>query len=106
MERLRNQKNELDRRKEELEKRQQLEQHSRDALEHLERFSRQVTQGLDVMTFEERQQLLQLLVERVTVENGRAVVETIIPGGPDGNLRNPRREPVEPSFQMSAQPLA
>ena len=96
MERLRNQKKELDRRKEELEKRQQLEQHSRDALAHLERFSRQVTQGLDAMTFEERQTLLQLLVERVTVEDGRVAIETVIPSGHDGNMRNPRREPVEP----------
>ncbi len=71
MERLRKQKTELRRRVEELNQRHQLEQHSRYALEHLNRFSRNITHRLNAMTFEERQTLLQLLVEKVTVEDGR-----------------------------------
>jgi len=39
------------------------------------------------MTFEERQQLLRLVVERVTVEYGVARVETVIPLEKD-NLRH------------------
>jgi len=45
------------------------------ALEHLERFCRQVSQGLETLTFEERQQLLRLVVERITVDNGRIRIE-------------------------------
>ena len=71
-----------------LDQRQQREQDSRAALEHLEQFCRHVSQGLDVLTFEERQQLLRLVVESVTVENGRVRVETVIPTRGD-NLRNP-----------------
>ena len=49
------------------------------------------------MTFEERQQLLRLVVERVTVEDERVTVETVIPTrGDDVKLRNRRSEPVEP----------
>ena len=38
-----------------------------------------MSEGLDHLTFEERQQLLRLLVERVTVREDRIRVETIIP---------------------------
>ena len=95
MDKLRQQKSDLDRRHRELDQRQQQEQHSRSALDHIDRFCRQVTQGLDALTFEEREQLLKLLVEKVTVEDGRARIETVIPTGPE-NLRNPRGELVEP----------
>ena len=96
MDKLRQQRTELERRGRELDQRQQWEQHSRNALEHVDRFCRQVTQGLDTLTFEERQQLLALLVEKVTVEDGRARIETVIPTtGPD-KLRSPCGEPVEP----------
>ncbi len=95
MNKLRHQKSDLDRRDRELDQRQQLEQHSRNALDHIDRFCRQVTQGLDALAFEEREQLLKLLVEKVTVDDERARIETVIPTGPD-NLRNPRGEPVEP----------
>ena len=101
MDKLRRQKTELERRGRELDQRQQMEHDSHNALEHIDRFCRQVTQGLDSLTFEARQQLLQLLVEKVTVEDGRARVETIIPplGGPDnlrtlrGSTGSPRRAP-------------
>ena len=78
---------------------QQLEQHSRSASDHIDRFCRQVTQRLDALTFEERENLLKLLVEKVTVEDGRARIETVIPTGPD-KLRNPHGEPVEPPFEV------
>ena len=95
MEKLRKQKRELERRDRELDQRQQLEQDSRSALDHLDRFCRQVTQGLDALSFEERQQLLKLLVEKVTVEAGRARIETVIPAEQD-NLRNLRGDVVTP----------
>ena len=77
----------LERIQRELERRGEQERNRHEALGHLERFSAQVSSGLDAMTFEERQQLLQLVVERITVENGLARIETVIPTGPDGNLR-------------------
>ena len=94
MARLREHKRELDRRTQELERRQQQEQDSHYALEHLDLFCRRVTQGLDELTFEERQQLLRLVVEKVTVDNGRVRIETVIPPG-DDKLRNRRPELVE-----------
>ena len=59
---------------------------SRKALEQLDRFCRRVADGLEALTFEERQQLLRLVVERVNVEDGVVHIETIIPvdGGADG----------------------
>ena len=73
-------------------RRTQLEQSSRDlesrvgneqamhaGLERLDQFCEQVTVGLENLTFEERQQLLRLVVERVVVENGVVRIETVIP---------------------------
>ena len=49
------------------------------------------------MTLEERQELLRLVVDRVTVENGTARIHTLIPGPKDDNqLRARRSELVEP----------
>jgi hypothetical protein len=40
------------------------------------------------MNFDERQQLMRLVIDRVTVDNGVARVETQIPGSsPQGQLR-------------------
>ena len=69
---------------------------SRQALAQLEAFCGQVSLGLEAMTFQERQQLLRLVVEGITVKDGWARIETIIPIGQDGKLRNPRGELVEP----------
>ena len=55
-----------------------------------------MTQGLDALTFEERQQLLGLLVDKVTVEDGRARIETVIPTTGLDKLRSPCGELVEP----------
>ena len=95
MEKLRQTRDELERATSALDQRQQQIQDSQKALEHLDRFCSQASRGLDALSFDERQQLLQLVVEGVTVDNGRVRVETIIPGG-DSNLRNARGEPVEP----------
>ena len=73
-----------------LARRQRQEKDSRSALEHLERVCYQVAKGLEAMTFEERQELLRLVVERITVEDCRVRVETIIPTGQDDvKLRKP-----------------
>ena len=69
---------------------------NRAAQNRMERFCRQVSEGLDTMTFEERQQLLRLVVERITVEDGRVRIETIIPTDEKtGKLRARHPEPVE-----------
>ena len=46
------------------------------------------------MTFDERQQLLRLVIERITVEYGVARIDTVIPPGQD-NLRDRYPGPVE-----------
>lgn len=97
MEKLRQRRKELERAAQELDRRERQEIESRKALEHLERFCRQVSQGLDAMTFEERQQLLRLLVERITVEDGRVRIETVIPTGEEGKLRTRHPERSEGS---------
>ncbi|MDA1128089.1 MAG: recombinase family protein [Chloroflexi bacterium] len=95
MEKLRQTRGELERASRALDQRQQQVQDSQKALEHLDKFCSQASRGLDALSFEERQQLLQLVVEGITVDDGRVRVETIIPGG-DSHLRNARGEPVEP----------
>ena len=97
MEKLRGRRENLDRVTQELDDKANRELSSRDALEHLRRFCDQVSQGLDVMTCEERQQLLRLVVERITVVEERVTVETVIPtSGDDVKLHTRHGEPVEP----------
>ena len=84
----------LERQIEELDLRNRQEQDSQSALENLNRFCGQVDLGLDAMSFDDRQQLLRLLVEGIHVENDIVRVETVIPPV-EGNLRNLRPEPVE-----------
>ena len=64
------------------------------ALAHLERFCHQVSKGLTSLTFDERQQLLRLVIERISVENGVARIDAVIPPDQD-NLRNRYPELVE-----------
>lgn len=90
MEKLRQTRDELERATRALDQQQE---DSVRALEHLDKFCNRVSRGLDALSL--RQQLLQLVVEGVTVDNGRVRVETIIPGG-DSNLRNACGELVEP----------
>ena len=96
MGRLKAEREELQRMVRDIDLRQRQEKDSHSALEHLERFCSQVATGLEAMTFGERQQLLRLVVERITVEDGRVRVETIIPTGQDDvKLRKQRGELVE-----------
>ena len=84
-----------------LERKEKQAQAESSNLEHLESFCARVADGLDRMTFSERQNLLRLLVERITVEDGNVRVDTIIPTGDDGGqLRNRRGELVEPPFEI------
>ena len=68
-------------------------------LEDIETFCANVSEGLNRLTFSEREDLLRLLVERITVEGGHVSMGTIIPIGDDGvQLRTRRPETVEPSL--------
>ncbi len=96
MEKLRQQRTELERDAGEIDRREKQQHESRSAVDDLGRFCRQISQGLDAMTFEERQQLLRLVVERVIVEDGHVQVDAIIPAPQDGELCNRRGELVEP----------
>ena len=59
------------------------------------------------MSFEERQDLLRLVVDNVTVENETVKVDTIIPSADsDNQLRTRRGELVEPLLGVSASPCA
>jgi len=65
-----------------------------------------VADRLDNMAFEERQELLRLVVDRVTVENGTARIDTVIPGPKDdGQLRARRSELVEPQHWDGLGPI-
>ena len=94
MVKLRQHQAEIERRTTELDRRQQQDQDAQNALEHLNRFCHRISKGLDALTFDGRQQLLRLVVERITVDNGRVRVDTVIPTD-DGNLRNRYPELVE-----------
>ena len=97
MEKLREERVGLERLAQDIDRRERQQQDSRGAIDHLERFCSQVAQGLETMTFEERQQLLRLVVEGITVENDLVRVETVIPTGQDQDqLRYVRGKLVEP----------
>jgi hypothetical protein len=63
------------------------------SLARLGEFCSRVGQGLENMTFEERQQFLRLVVEAITVDQGRIKVEALIPTELDGKLCNVRAKP-------------
>ena len=80
-----------------LRRRIEKEQGTERALEHLETLCLRNGEGLDDMSFEERQDLLRLVVDNIIVENGTVRIDTIIPSGDDmGQLRTRRGEAVEP----------
>ena len=96
MEKLRGRRQELERMSLEIEQSAKQEESSRNCLDQMEAFCSRVAQRLDAMTFEERQQILRLLIERVTVEGDLVKVEAVIPTEPgNGQLRNARGELVE-----------
>jgi hypothetical protein len=94
MDKLKSHRQELDRSQREIDQRQRQKQDTQKALAHLERFCHQVSKGLTSLTFDERQQLLRLVIKQITVENGVARIDTVIPPDQD-NLRNRYPEPVE-----------
>ncbi len=94
MDKLKSHRQELDKSQREVDQCQRQKQDIQKALANLEWFFHQVSKGLTSLTFDERQQLLLLVIERITVENGVARIDTVFP--PDqGNLRNRYPEPVE-----------
>ena len=94
MEKLKSHRQELDRSQPEIDQRQRQKQGTQKALARPERVWHQVSKGLTSLTFDERQQLLRLVTERITVENGVARIDTMIPPDQD-NLRNRYPEPLE-----------
>jgi hypothetical protein len=102
MNKVRQRRTELERVGQDIDRRARQEQDNRKALERIEHFCRRVSEGLDALTFEEGQQLLQLLVERITVENGRVRIEAAIPmGDTPGQLRTHHAELVEAWRRLS-----
>ena len=69
---------------------------NRQGLKRLNEFCDHVSAGLDKLSFDERQRFLRLVVDVIVVEDGYVKVDTIIPSGHDGTLRNVRGELVEP----------
>jgi len=71
------------------------EQDANAGLRYLKNFCDRVSQSLENLTYEDRQKLLLLVVERITVEDNRVRIETIIPPNQGVQLRTRRTEPVE-----------
>ena len=94
MDKLTSHRQELDRPQREVDQCQRQKQDTQKALARLEQFCHQVPKGLTSLTFDERQQLLRLVTERITVENGVARIDTVIPPDQD-NFRNRYPEPLE-----------
>ena len=86
----------------EIKDRAQQEVNNRKGLKRLNEFCHQVSAGLDNLSFDERQRFLRLVVEGIVVEDGCVKVETVIPPGHDGTLRNSRGELVEPRLAWPA----
>lgn len=63
-------------------------------MEQLEGFCYQVRVGLEPLTFDERQQLLRLVVENIIVTDGRVIVDTVTPTEQNGKFCNARGELV------------
>jgi site-specific DNA recombinase len=101
MDKLRARIKELDGIARDLERRSEQERGAESALQQLQTFCHRVSEGLDRMSFEERQELLRLVVDRITVEDGTVRIETVIPHGDDySQLRTRHGELVEPSFEI------
>ena len=78
MEQLSTQRQGLEQRFQQVQHQAREEANNREALTQLDTFCSRVAQGLDNMTFEERQQFLRLVVEGVTVAEGRITMEAEI----------------------------
>ncbi|MBM3947029.1 MAG: hypothetical protein FJ315_06490, partial [SAR202 cluster bacterium] len=91
---LRDQAQQVEKQLGELDRRSQQQGQQERVLALLETFCETVARGLDNLTLEERQELLRLLVEQITVQDGRVRVQGIIPldgeDAEDVNLRTTR----------------
>ena len=83
MEKVKGRSQELERAATEIELRVHQEADSRAALRHLEQFCGRVSEGLESLSFDGRQQLLRLVVERITLDADRVCIQTVIPN--EGN---------------------
>jgi len=79
MDELRERKQRLEKQLADLEHLAECQARQKDVLTRLEAFCETVARGLESLTFEERQQLLRLVVERIVVEDGKVRVDGIIP---------------------------
>jgi site-specific DNA recombinase len=87
---------ELERSAQEVGRRERQVQDATKSLASLDGFCHQVSAGLEATDFEERRRLLELVVERITVEDAKIRVDTVIPiAENDGQLRARHAEPVE-----------
>ena len=98
MEKLRQRRGGLEERDSQQVRRSKQEQSANAGLRYLNDFCQRVSNGLESLSFEDRQKLLRLVVERITVEDNRVRIETIIPPDKDVQLRTRRPEPVEGQF--------
>ena len=99
MDKLRDRIKELDGIARDLDRRSEQERGAESALQQLQTFCHRVSVGLNRMSFEERQELLRLLVDRITVEDETVRVDTVIPQGDDySQLRTRHGELVEPCY--------
>ena len=96
MERLKVRRQEWEQMAQELERGARQEQADQNALGALKAFCDRVGEGLEGMSFEDKQHFLQLVVEGIAVEDNRVKVKTVIPIEEGGELRNVRGELVEP----------
>ena len=97
MDKLREGRNGLEELENQLGQRASQEQDAKAGLRYLQEFCNRVSEGLGNLNFEDRQKLLRLVVERITVEDNRVRIETIIPPDHDVQLRTRRPELVEGS---------
>ena len=96
MDKLRARIKELDGIARDLDRRSEQERGAESALQQLQTFCHRVSVGLDRMSFEERQELLRLVVDRIPVEDETVGIETVITQG-DGysQLRTRHADNVE-----------
>ena len=96
MEKLKGRSRELERSATEIEGRVHQEADSRAAWRHLGQFCGRVSEGLESLSFDGRQQLLRLVVERITLDADRVCIQTVIPNqGNSVQLRTHHPELVE-----------
>ncbi|MCI0869970.1 MAG: recombinase family protein [Chloroflexi bacterium] len=95
MEKLRERRTGLEVMENQLGRRAKQEQDANAGLRYLEEFCHRISDGIESLSFEDRQKLLRLVVERITVEDNNVRIETIIPPDQDVLLRTRRPELVE-----------